>query len=99
MSGEYECFAGEREEFVFDSAHEGEFVTAVEVAATAASRENDVAREKEWWDVILSVHFAWILAEEGETARGMPCNVNHLQTDFRNFDDVAVIQVIAQCRG
>ena len=45
----------------------------------------------------MSVDFARILAEEGETARGMPCNVNHLQTDFCNFDDVAVVQVITQC--
>ncbi len=65
MAGEYNGFCRERKELRLDTAHEGGFVTAVEVAATAASRENDVAREKEWWDVILSVHFAWILAEEG----------------------------------
>ena len=99
MSGEYNGLCRERKELRLDAAYEGEFVTAIEVAATAAPCENDVAREKEWWYVILSVDLAWILAEEGETARGMPCNVNHLQTDFCNFDDVAVIQVIAQSGG
>ena len=99
MSWEYDSLCRECEQLRLDAAHEGEFVTAVEVAATAAPCKNDITREKEWRYIVLSVDLAWIFAEEGETARGMPSDVNHLQTDFCNFDDVAVIQVIAQSGG
>ena len=99
MSGEYNGFCRERKELRLDAAYEGKFVTTVEIAATAASCENDITWEKEWRYIVLSVDFARILAEEGKTARGMPSDVNHLQTDFCNFDDVAVIQVIAQSGG
>ena len=91
MSGEYNGLCRERKQLAFDAAHESEFVTAVEVATTAAPCKNDVAREKERWHIVLSVDLARILAEEGESARGVSRHVNHLQFDFCDFDDVAFV--------
>ncbi len=39
VSREYDGFAGEREQLAFDAVYEGEFVTAKEVAASAAACE------------------------------------------------------------
>jgi hypothetical protein len=39
VAGEYDCFCGELKEFVFDTIYESVFVTAVEVATSAAACE------------------------------------------------------------
>ena len=47
----------------------------------------------------MPVDFAGICAVEGESAGRVPCDVNDLQLDSRNFNGVAFVEVAAESGG
>ena len=77
----------------FDSGDERVFVTAEEVAAPAAPCKKDVAGKQERWR-FLAVHITGGFAVESESAGGVPCHMDDLQLDSRDFDGIAFGEVV-----